>query len=216
MSAHCCSPHPAEPAPADPRYRRALWVALLLNAAMFFVELGASWRSGSVSLMADSIDFLGDAGNYGISLAVLGMAVAVRAKAALFKAACMGVFGAVVLGRTVWNASVGLAPEAVTMGAVGFLALLVNAGVAAMLYRYRAGDANMRSVWLCSRNDALGNIAVMLAALGVFGTGSAWPDLLVAASMAVLALSAAWSVMRQARGELRQAGAPAPAVHGRP
>jgi Co/Zn/Cd efflux system component len=205
MSALCC-PNDASASPSfDPRYRRALWAALMLNVAMFAVELGAAWTSGSVSLLADSIDFFGDAGNYAISLAVLGMAMTVRSKAALFKATCMGAFGIFVLGMAAWNLRAGVPPEAATMGIVGFVALAVNAGVALMLYRFRAGDANMRSVWICSRNDALGNVAVMLAALGVFGTGSAWPDLLVAAVMGLLALTGAWAVLRQARMELRAA-----------
>ncbi|MDB5861747.1 MAG: putative Co/Zn/Cd cation transporter [Ramlibacter sp.] len=201
MSAHCCAA-PAAPA-VDPRYRKALWIALVLNAIMFAVELGASWSSGSVSLLADSIDFFGDSANYALSLAVLALAASVRSKAALFKAACMGAFGVFVLAKTLWNLRAGIPPEAVTMGAVGFAALLVNGGVALMLYRFRTGDANMRSVWICSRNDALGNAAVLLAALGVFGTASAWPDLLVATIMGGLALSGAWSVLRHAREELR-------------
>ncbi len=203
MSAHCCSHDATAAPPVDPRYRQALWIALVLNAVMFVVEFGASWTSGSVSLLADSIDFFGDAGNYAISLAVLGMAMAARSRAAVFKAACMGGFGVFVLGKAAWGLQAGVPPEAATMGAVGLVALLVNAGVALMLYRFRTGDANMRSVWICSRNDALGNVAVMLAALGVFGTGSAWPDLLVAAVMGVLALTGAWTVVRQARRELR-------------
>lgn len=201
MSAHCC-PAPTQPA-VDPKYRRVLWVALVLNAAMFAVELAASWASGSVSLLADSIDFFGDAANYALSLAVLGMALSIRSKAALFKAACMGAFGVFVLGKAIWNLRMGMPPEPATMGAVGFAALAVNGGVAWMLYRYRTGDANMRSVWICSRNDALGNVAVMFAALGVFGTGSAWPDLAVAAAMATLALWGAATVLTHARGELR-------------
>ena len=203
MSAHCCTHSAASPPPVDRRYRRTLWIALILNSVMFVVELGASWTSGSVSLLADSIDFMGDAGNYALSLAVLGMAAGSRARAALFKGACMAAFGVFVIGQAIWNLSAGLVPEPMTMGVVGFLAMTVNVGVALMLYRFRSGDANMRSVWLCSRNDALSNVAVMLAALGVFGTASAWPDLLVAGVMAVLALSSSWSVLRQARGELR-------------
>jgi len=203
MSAHCCSA-PVKPS-VDPTYRKALWVALVLNALMFVVEFGASWTSGSVSLLADSIDFFGDAGNYALSLAVLGMAMAARSRAAVFKAACMAAFGVFVLGKALWSLQAGLPPEPATMGAVGFAALAVNAGVAWMLYRFRSGDANMRSVWICSRNDALGNLAVMLAALGVFGTGSAWPDLLVATAMAMLALTGASTVLKQARGELRAA-----------
>lgn len=208
MSAHCC-PHPPAAAPADPRYRKVLGVALALNALMFVVELVASWSSGSVSLMADSIDFFGDAANYGLSLVVLAMAASVRAKAALFKAAGMAAFGVFVLGTAWWQLKQGVPPEPALMGVVGFVALAVNAGVALMLYRFRTGDANMRSVWICSRNDAFGNVAVMLAALGVFGTGSAWPDLVVASLMATLALSGAWIVVRQARRELR------PGLHAR-
>ena len=202
MSDSCCSV-PVTPA-VDPAYRRVLWIALVLNASMFGVELAASLQCAhSVSLLADAIDFFGDAGNYALSLAVLGLAASVRAKAAVFKAACMGAFGVFVLARALWSLHSGAVPDAATMGVVAVVALLVNAGVAWMLFRFRTGDANMRSVWLCSRNDALANIAVMLAALGVFGTGSAWPDLLVAAAIASLALSSAWSVVRQARGELR-------------
>ena len=205
MSAHCCSDHACSTPSIDSTYRRVLWVALVLNAVMFGVELGASWTSGSVSLLADSIDFFGDAGNYALSLAVLGMAASARSKAALFKAACMGAFGVFVLGKAIWNITTGVPPEPATMGLVGFAALAVNAGVALMLYRFRCGDANMRSVWICSRNDALGNLAVMLAALGVFGTGSAWPDLLVAAVMGALALTGSWTVLHHARSELKGA-----------
>ena len=200
MSAHCCSA-PATPA-ADPKYRRALWVALAVNVTMFMVELVASWSSGSVSLLADSIDFFGDAGNYALSLAVLGMALSTRSKVALFKAACMGAFGVFVLGRAAWNLKSGTAPEAYTMGVIGLSAFIANGCVAWMLYRFRTGDANMRAVWICSRNDALGNLAVMFAAFGVFGTGSAWPDLLVAAVMGGLALSGAYTVLHHARREL--------------
>jgi Co/Zn/Cd efflux system component len=204
MSAHCCAP--AAPA-VDPGYRRVLWIALVINATMFAAELWAAASSGSVSLLADSIDFFGDAANYALSLAVLGMALQTRARAAAIKAASMGLFGGFVLGRAAWSATSGAAPEPITMGVVGSLALAANVAVALMLFRHRLGDANMRSAWICSRNDAVGNLAVMLAALGVFGTGSAWPDLAVAALMAVLAVSGAGSVLRQARGELRQARA---------
>ena len=210
MSASCCS-HPATPA-TDPRYRRILWIALVVNAAMFGVELVAGWASGSVSLLADAIDFFGDAANYGLSLAVLGMGLATRAKAALFKAACMAAFGVFVLGRAVWSARTGVVPEALTMGSVAMLALAANVGVALMLYRWRTGDANMRSVWICSRNDAISNIAVGLAALGVFGTGTAWPDLLVAGLMAVLAITGAWTVLRHAQAELDESALPAQEV----
>ncbi|MDR6537215.1 cation diffusion facilitator family transporter [Variovorax soli] len=210
MSANCCEhdhDHEHPSASDTPRYRRVLWVALALNALMFAVEIGAGFRSGSVSLLADAIDFFGDAANYGVTLAVLSMGLAWRTRAALLKGVSMVGFGLFVAGRTLWSAAQGLPPEALTMGLVGALALGVNVAVALMLYAFREGDANMRSVWLCSRNDAIGNVAVMLAALGVLGTGTPWPDLAVGAAMAALALSGGWSVLRQARGELGRAGA---------
>jgi Co/Zn/Cd efflux system component len=207
MSAHCHSHthddhgHGAG-RPPPPGYRRVLWIALVVNLAMFALEIGAGVASGSVSLLADAIDFFGDAANYGLSLAVLSMAVTWRAGAAVVKAVSMLLFGVVVLGRALWAAALGETPEAVTMGAVGVLALAANLGVAWLLYAFREGDANMRSVWLCTRNDAIGNLAVLLAALGVLGTGTRWPDLAVAAVMGGLALTAGVSVLRQARAEL--------------
>ncbi|HEX5786072.1 MAG TPA: cation transporter [Burkholderiaceae bacterium] len=207
MSEHChgqCC-HDAPPVESIVnlnRYRRVLWTALALNAAMFFVELLAGAQAGSLSLLADAIDFAGDALNYGVSLAVLASALAFRAKAAAVKALSMMGFGVYVLGNALWSLWHGTPPNALTMGVVALLALAVNVGVAVMLYAFREGDANMRSVWLCSRNDAIGNVAVMLAALGVFGTGSAWPDLLVAGLMAALALNGGWAVWRQARQEM--------------
>jgi Co/Zn/Cd efflux system component len=189
------------------RYKKVLWVALIINALMFFAEVGAGWASGSLSLLADSIDFAGDALNYGVSLAVLASALAWRARAAFVKALCMLGFGLVILGSALWRWWHGQTPEALTMGAIGLLALAANLAVAWMLYAFRNGDANMRSVWLCTRNDALGNLAVMLAALGVFGSGRAWPDLLVAALMAGLALHSGARVLGQAVGELRQPAA---------
>lgn len=208
MSAHCHHHHATAPCSgsdnpgADPRYRRILWIAVAVNAAMFFIEVGAGWRSGSASLLADAIDFLGDAANYALSLWVLAMALAWRARAALVKGASMLAFGVLVVARVAWGAWQGMPPEPITMGSVGGLALAANLAVAALLYAYREGDANMRGVWLCTRNDALGNLAVMLAALGVFGTGAAWPDLAVAGAMAALAVTGGWSVIRQARREL--------------
>jgi len=208
-----CSTAPAVAAP-DPRWRRALWIALAVNALMFLVELGAGLHAGSVSLLADAVDFAGDAANYGLSLAVLSMAVVWRSRAALIKGATMLAYGGFVLIKAGWMSLGGGVPEAMTMGVVGLMALLANAGVALLLYAWRDGDANMRSVWLCSRNDALSNLAVIAAAAGVFGTGSAWPDLAVAAIMASLALAAGVSVVRQARAELaaQAGGAEAPTV----
>ena len=200
MSDACCAPPPT----ADPHTRRILWIALGLNAVMFAVEIGAGLAAGSVALQADAVDFLGDAANYGLSLFVLGMAVTWRARAAMVKGLAMGGFGLWVIGRALWQAMAGTVPAAAVMGGVGLLALAVNVAVALMLYRYRAGDANMRSAWLCSRNDALGNIAVLGAASGVFVTAAGWPDILVAAIMAALALWSSVQVLRHARDELRQ------------
>jgi cation diffusion facilitator family transporter len=210
MSDSCHSHGCATPtASQSPRYRRVLWAALFINAAMFAVELAGGLHAGSVSLLADAVDFFGDAANYAVSLVVFGMALSWRARAAMFKGLTMGAFGVLVLAQAAWNAVAGTVPEPATMGAIGALALVANFGVAWMLYAWREGDANMRSVWLCSRNDAIGNVAVMAAALGVFGTGSAWPDLVVASIMGALALSAAWSVLRQACEELRTGQLPA-------
>lgn len=215
MSAHCCEHDTPKPEAIHnlARYRKILWVALVVNAGMFLVEIGAGLQAGSLALLADAVDFAGDALNYGVSLAVLASALAWRARAAILKAASMMGFGLYVLGAALWSLWHGEVPQAFTMGAVAVLALLVNLGVAWMLYAFREGDANMRSVWLCSRNDAIGNVAVLLAALGVFGTGSAWPDLVVASLMAALALHGGWSVLRQARAEIGQARS-AEAHHG--
>lgn len=187
----------------DPHYRRILMLALVLNASMFGVEVVAGSAAGSNALLADALDFLGDAANYGISLFVLGMALQLRARAALLKGLTMGLFGLWVLGKASWDIFHGTPPEAFTMGVVGALALATNFSVAFLLYRYRSGDSNMKSVWICSRNDAIGNIAVMLAAVGVGLTGSAWPDLAVALGMALLALSGATQVIKQARVEMK-------------
>lgn len=195
MADHCCSPRDGGELP---RFRSVLWLALFVNAVMFAVEVAAARAADSVSLLADSIDFFGDAANYAISLAVLGMALAVRSRAAMLKAATMSAFGVFVLGKALWNATQGATPQALTIGVVGLAALAANVGVAWMLYRYRAGDADRRSAWICSRNDAIGNVAVLLAAMGVFGTGRAWPDLVVAGIFGVLALTGAASVFRQA------------------
>jgi len=204
MSAHCCDHghEHATSAAASPAYRRVLWVALAVNLAMFCVEIGAGLAAQSVSLLADSLDFLGDAGNYGISLFVLGMALQWRARASLLKAASMGAFGAWVAVTTAQHALAGTVPAAPVMGMVGALAFAANLGVAALLYRWREGDSNMRSVWICTRNDAIGNLAVLAAAAGVLGSGTGWPDYLVAAVMSGLALVGAFQVARQAMAEL--------------
>lgn len=187
----------------SPAWRRALWVALVVNGAMFAGEIIAGVAAGSASLQADALDFLGDTGTYAISLGVAGLGLGWRARAALLKGVGLLVLGFWVIGSTIWHALVGTLPEAEVMGAVGLVALLANAGVALMLFRFRAGDSNMRSVWICSRNDAIGNLAVLAAAAGVFGTGTGWPDLVVAAIMASLSISGGWQIVRQAHGELR-------------
>lgn len=186
----------------DAAWRRVLWIALVINAIMFGVEIVAGVTVGSASLKADALDFLGDAANYAISLGVAGMALVWRARAAMAKGVSILLFGLWVLGNTVWMAAQGVVPAAETMGIVGVIALVANLACAAMLWRHRAGDANRRSVWICSRNDAIGNIAVLGAALGVFGTGQAWPDLLVATIMAALAIWGSIEVFGQARKEL--------------
>jgi Co/Zn/Cd efflux system component len=187
----------------SPQWRRALWFALGVNAAMFLGEMVAGAAAGSASLQADALDFLGDAANYAISLGVAGMGLAWRARAALLKGWGLLVLGAWVLGSTIWHYYSSTLPRAELMGAVGILALVANASVALILYRFRDGDANMRSVWICSRNDAIGNIAVVAAAAGVFGTGTGYPDLIVAVIMAGLGISGGWQIIRRAQGELQ-------------
>jgi Co/Zn/Cd efflux system component len=198
---HCQT---SDPERGNPSYRRALWIVLAINAGMFLVEIGAGLAAGSASLQADALDFLGDAANYGISLLVVGMALRYRAMAAFAKGVSMGAFGLWVIATVVWHAVQGTLPSAVMMGAVGFAALTANAISFGILWFHRMGDSNMRSAWICTRNDVLGNLAVLLAALGVFGTGTGWPDLVVAATMATLALQGASTVLRQSLGELRQ------------
>lgn len=203
MSGACCEQSGHGPSPADVGFRRVLWIALVVNAGMFLVEGASGLLGDSVSLQADALDFLGDAANYGIGLAVLGLTLAQRAKAALVKGVSMGLFGLWVIGSAVHNSLTDAFPRAEVMGAVGFLALIANLAVAVMLYRHRNGDSNRRSVWLCTRNDAIANVAVLLAATGVFASGTAWPDLAVAAVMAVLALSSSYRVISLSIGEMR-------------
>jgi Co/Zn/Cd efflux system component len=207
-SADSCSSSAA--AGASARYRTVLWVVLAINAVMFVVEILAGLAAGSAALQADALDFFADAANYGISLCVLGLSLRWRAGAALVKGASMGLFGLWVIGSVVWHALQGTLPGWGTMGVVGAAALAANAACLGLLYAWREGDANMRSVWICSRNDVIANLAVLAAALGVFGTGSGWPDLVVAAVMAALALQGAATVMRQALAELRQPPASQP------
>jgi Co/Zn/Cd efflux system component len=209
MSESCCHDcHKEPPSGNNAAHWRILWIVLAINAAMFAVEIGAGLAAGSASLQADALDFLGDAANYAISLFVVGMALQYRATAALAKGATMGVFGLWVLSITTWHLWHGTMPQALTMGVVGLVALAANAASFGLLWAYRGGDADMHSAWICTRNDVLGNFAVLIAALGVFGTGTGWPDVIVAAIMAVLALQGSWVVIRKAWGELRPATRP--------
>ncbi|WP_284735820.1 cation transporter [Dongia deserti] len=213
--AGCCHDEPCSAETGDkglnsPAWRRALWIALAVNGIMFAGEIVAGLAVGSASLQADALDFMADTGTYAISLGVAGLGLAWRARAALVKGTGLLALGFWVVGSTIWHAGAGTLPRADVMGVVGIAALLANAGVALMLFRFRSGDSNMRSVWICSRNDVIGNLAVLAAAAGVFGTGTGWPDLVVAAIMASLSISGGWQIVRQARGELR-AQAPYPA-----
>ena len=193
--------------PAAPRddlsYRRVLWIALVANMAMFGVELVASIFSGSTALAADAADFLGDSANYALSLGAIAAGGAWLSRVALLKGAAMSLYGVGVLAYAAWRAWLGVPPDAATMGVIGLLALATNFGVAVLLFRFRDGDANMRSVWLCTRNDVIANILVLIAAAGVFSTGTVWPDVGVAAILALLGLSSGRVGIRQALAELR-------------
>ncbi|WP_151779085.1 cation transporter [Acinetobacter bereziniae] len=206
-----------EPAPQKPnsKFRTALWIALFINLAMFFVELIGGAYAHSSALWADSLDFFGDAVNYAVSLAVLGASLYWRATVALFKGAIMAIFGFVVIAKTVYAYIQGIPPEAITMGVIGVLALIANVISAVVLYAFRDGDSNMQSVWLCSRNDAIGNVAVIFAAIGVFGTGSMFPDLIVAVIMATLGLTGGYQVIKKANQERKQNTASQPALESR-
>ena len=195
MSARCCG----TPFSAAPGYSRVLWVALVVNALMFVVEVVAGLFAGSLSLQADALDFLGDAGNYALSLWAVSRALTVRARVAAVKGLTMGLFGLWVLARALLGLAGGDVPRAEVMGLAGVAVLVANLGVAVLLYRYRHGDSNMRSVWLCTRNDMRGNLAVLLAASGVLALGSRWPDLLVAAVISGLALVGAAEILGRAR-----------------
>ena len=208
----CCDHDGSEPR-TDERYRRVLWAALAVNLAVFLVEIVASIIAGSVSVRADALDFLADAANHAVALAVVGLALRSRARAALLKGAVMGLFGLWVAAGTVSHALAATVPRAELMGAIGLLALAANLAVAGLLYRFRAADSQAMSVWLCTRNDCIANVAVMIAGAGVWVSENPWPDIAVAATIASLGLSSATRIIRQARAELRSEpelfGAPA-------
>jgi Co/Zn/Cd efflux system component len=205
MSAHCCEHEPAAPLSraVEPGYRRALWLALAINFAMFGAEIVASFVAGSVSVLADALDFLGDGANYGLALAVAGLPLAWRARTALLKGAVMALFGLWVAASTVRHAIDGTLPEAEIMGGIGLVAFAANLVVAALLFRHRGNDSQALSVWLCTRNDCIANVAVMLAGAGVWASGTHWPDVAVAAVIAALGLSSAAQVLGAAAKELR-------------
>lgn len=201
--AGCCG-HDAKFDGVSDDYKRRLWLVIALNAIMCVVEMSAGHAAKSQALQADALDFLGDALTYGISLAVIGATVRARTNAALAKGISLLSMGLWVFGSTVYRVFYVGVPQAEIMGVVGFLALLTNLASVLLLVRYKDGDANVRSVWLCSRNDAIGNVAVMFAALGVWGTATGWPDLAVASIMAGLFLSSAFQIVRQALAERRE------------
>ena len=203
MAGSCCQHEPKFDGTTG-GFRRALWIVIAINGIMFFVEMAAGALAGSQALQADALDFLGDTLTYGISLAVLGMSVKARSTAALFKGISLALMGCWVFGSTLYQVLVLGVPNAPIMGGIGFLALAANMASVLILMRYKDGDANVRSVWLCSRNDAIGNVAVMLAAGGVALTGTAWPDLVVAGIMAGLFLWSAAQILSQAAQEYKQ------------
>lgn len=198
--AGCCG-HESRFDGASKDFRRVLILVIAINGAMFVTEILAGIAAGSLALQADALDFLGDTATYAISLAVIGMPLLVRARAALLKGISLAFMGLWVFSSTLYHVLSTGVPQAEVMGMVGFLALLANLASVLLLLKYRDGDSNVRSVWLCSRNDAIGNIAVMLAASGVWASGTAWPDLAVAGIMAGLFLWSSLQIIRQARAE---------------
>jgi len=199
----CCTDKSAALAQLSERQTQTLRVVLVLNAAMFVVEFGAGLLAGSVALLGDSLDMLGDALVYGFSLYAVGLGSVWKARAALAKAAAMGLMGAVVLGQLVFRLIHPHIPVVETMGAIGALALIANGVCFALLWRHCAEDINMRSVWLCSRNDLIANVSVLVAAWAVWVAQSPWPDTLVGAFICTVFLRSALAVAREARAELR-------------
>ena len=201
----CCDHHIHEDELKVNSFRNVLWTVFVINLVMFFVEFGTAFYANSVSLQADALDFLGDSMTYGVTLLVLGSSLKVRASVAMLKGISMGALGLWIFFRTFINVSEDIVPLAGVMGTIGVVALVANVISALLLYKYRSGDSNMRSIWLCSRNDAIGNCAIIIAASGVFATNSGWPDFVVAILMATLSSVASIQIIKQARGELKVA-----------
>jgi Co/Zn/Cd efflux system component/copper chaperone CopZ len=189
-----------------PAYKRALWIVVLLNVGYGIVEIAGSFIAGSQALQADSLDFLGDGLISFLGLVAVGWGLAARAKAALLQGIFLGLLGLGVVASTVYRIFIEHQPESLLMGGFALVAFVVNVLAAVVLIPHRKGDANMRAVWLFSRNDAIGNLAVVAAAAVVWWTGSQWPDLIVAFAVAGLFLQSAWSIIRDARSDLKQAG----------
>lgn len=187
----------------DKTYKRLLALVIAINAAMFLTETIAGHVAGSQALKADALDFLGDTLTYGLSLAVIGQPLRIRSLAALGKGVSLTLMGLWVIGSTLWEILILGLPRAEIMGGIGFLAFAANLASVLLLARYKDGDANIRSVWLCSRNDAIGNLVVIAAAATVWATASAWPDLVVAALMGSLFLNSSFLILRQAWAEWR-------------
>jgi Co/Zn/Cd efflux system component len=196
----------------NPRYKLILWTVIGINGAMFLGEMIAGQLAGSQALKADGLDFLADTVTYGLSLAVIGASLRIRATAALAKGVSLSLMALWVFGSTVYQTFILGLPKADVMGLVGVLALVANLSSVLLLRPYKDGDANVRSVWLCSRNDAIGNIIVMAAAIGVWRTETAWPDLLVAAIMAGIFLTSSMQILRQAWTEHREGSRPPTAI----
>jgi len=184
-------------------YRRALIAVILINAVMFIVEVIAGFMSGSQALLADALDFAGDSATYTISLLVIGASVRTRAMASLFKGGSLAFIAVIILVSSCLRFFSDTVPVAETMGLIGFMALIANLTSLLILMRWREGDSNVRSVWLCSRNDAIGNVGVIMAGVVVAITGAAWPDLVVAIFLASLFLRSAYSIISQATAELK-------------
>lgn len=188
---------------ATPAYRRALAWVIAINLLGFVVVLIGGLAQGSASLSANALDFLADSATYAISLWAIGRSVAVRTGAALFKGLSLGALALSVAGFAAWRAWTGAAPSGEAISVLGLFGALANLVAAALLVRFRDGDANVRSVWLCTRNDLVQCLAVAATGLLVWWTGSRWPDLIVGVLLAAIFLQSAVSIIRQARTEHR-------------